>query len=125
MAGYASRALANPLSRQLRPFAPIFVVYVLATWFTDAFFMGDTWIYVSDLLKAHVGGEHIHPRHRLLHFAREAVGAGGGLRRLAVDLRQFEAPDPVAGAVRADLGHELSEGQGGHRRGGQARTQDR
>jgi len=52
MAGYTSRALANPLSRQLRPFAPIFVVYVLATWFTDAFFMGDTWIYVSDLLKA-------------------------------------------------------------------------
>jgi hypothetical protein len=44
--------LANPLSRQLRPFAPKFVVYVLATWFTDAFFMGDTWIYVSHLLKA-------------------------------------------------------------------------
>jgi hypothetical protein len=52
MAGYVSRALVNPLSRQLRPFALIFVVYVLATWFTDAFFMGDTWIYVSDLLKA-------------------------------------------------------------------------
>jgi hypothetical protein len=30
----------------------IFVVYILATWFTDAFFMGDTWIYVSDLLNA-------------------------------------------------------------------------
>jgi hypothetical protein len=47
-----------------------------------------------------------------LHFAREdveAVGAGNGLRRSAVDLGQFEAPDPVAGAVRADLGHELTE----------------
>ena len=52
MAKYASRALANPLSRQLRPFALTFVVYILATWFTDAFFMGDTWIYVSDLLNA-------------------------------------------------------------------------
>jgi len=41
MAGYASRALANPLSRQLRPFALIFVVYILATSFTDAFFMSD------------------------------------------------------------------------------------
>src|SRR5215831_5409369 len=52
MVGYAARALANPLSRQLRPFALISVVYVLATWLTDAFFMGDTWIYVSDLLNA-------------------------------------------------------------------------
>jgi hypothetical protein len=43
---------------------------------------------------------------------------------MTVDLGQFEAPDPVAGAVRADLGHELMEGQGGHRGGGQARTQD-
>ncbi len=76
--------------------------------------------------RRHVGGEHSHPRHRPLHFALEDVerGAGNGLRRLAVDLGQFEAPDPVAGAVRADLGHELSEGQGGHRRGGQACTQD-
>ncbi len=52
MAGYAPQALVGPLSRQVRPYALIFVVYVLATWFTDAFFMGDTWIYVSDLLKA-------------------------------------------------------------------------
>jgi len=58
------------------------------------------------------------------HRRHESVRAGNGLRRLAVDLRQFEAPDPVAGAVRADLGHELSEGQGGHRRGGQAGPQD-
>jgi len=74
-----------------------------------------------------VSGEHIHPRHRPLHFAREdveSVRAGHGLRRLTVDLGQFEAPDPVAGAVRADLGHELREGQGGHRRGGQAGPQD-
>ena len=41
-----------------------------------------------------------------------------------MDLGQFEASDPVAGVVRADLGHELREGEGGHRRGGQARTQD-
>jgi hypothetical protein len=27
-------------------------VYVLTTRFTDAFYMGDTWIYVSDVLKA-------------------------------------------------------------------------
>ena len=50
----------------------------------------------------HVGGEHIHPRHRPLHLAREdveSVGAGNGLRRSAVDLGQFEAPKPVAGAV--------------------------
>jgi hypothetical protein len=37
--------------------------------------------------RRHVGGEHIHPRHRPLHFTREdveSVGAGHGLRRLAV-----------------------------------------
>ena len=75
----------------------------------------------------HLGREHSHPHHRSLHFAGEdvePVGAGNCLRRLAVDLRQFEAPDPVAGAECADLGNELTEGQGGHRRGGQAGPQD-
>jgi hypothetical protein len=43
-----------------------------------------------------------------------------GIDRVAVDLHQLEAPDSATGAVLAHTGHELPEGQGGHRGGGQA-----
>ena len=41
-----------PLRRRFAPYGLILVVYALASRYTDAFFMGDTWIYVTDLLKA-------------------------------------------------------------------------
>ena len=68
----------------------------------------------------HLGREHINPRYGPLDFACEdvdAVGAGDSLLRVAVDLRQLEAPDSATGAVLAHTGHELPEGQGGHRGG--------
>ena len=57
---------------------------------------------------------------------REALlRISGAIQVLEEELaKSNEAPEPVAGAVRADLGHELREGQGGHRRGGQAGPQD-
>jgi len=75
----------------------------------------------------HLGREHIHPRHCPLHFAREdvqPVRAGNCLRRIAVNLRQFKAPHSAAGAMRAHLGNELTQGHGGQRRGGEAGTQN-
>jgi hypothetical protein len=39
----------NPEFVVLRQYAFIFIIYVLATWLTDAFYMGDTWIYVGDI----------------------------------------------------------------------------
>lgn len=48
----ASQSSAGPRSRSLYSYAVVLIVYVLATRFTDAFYMGDTWIYVSDILKA-------------------------------------------------------------------------
>src|SRR5882724_7266768 len=39
----------NPEFVVLRQYVFIFIIYVLATWLTDAFYMGDTWIYVGDI----------------------------------------------------------------------------
>ncbi len=37
--------------------AILVVAYILVTWLTDAYFMGDTWIYVNDVVKAQTLGE--------------------------------------------------------------------
>lgn len=42
----------GPRTRWLHPYGVVLIAYILATRFTDAYFMGDTWIYVSDMLKA-------------------------------------------------------------------------
>jgi hypothetical protein len=38
--------------RSRHPYYVLLGIYVVATWFTDAFFMGDTWIYARDIVKA-------------------------------------------------------------------------
>src|SRR5436190_17025709 len=43
--------LISQRTRWLLPYLLLLVLYILATWFTDGFFMGDTRIYVADVLK--------------------------------------------------------------------------
>jgi len=42
-------SLAGPQRDWIWQYGLLVVIYVLTTWFTNAFYMGDTWIYVGDI----------------------------------------------------------------------------
>lgn len=67
----------------LLPYLLLLALYIVATWFTDGFFMGDTRIYVDDVLKANSLGatfwDAVHPLWRPLAWLGSRVDPRGNV----------------------------------------------